>query len=112
MARRRAAPQSRPARFRGRAGRPNVLILFADDQRADTIAALGNATIRTPNLDRLASQGTAFTRTYCMGSLQGAVCVPSRAMLLTGRTLFHVKEDLEGQPTWPEAFAEQGIPPS
>jgi arylsulfatase A-like enzyme len=91
-----------------RAGRPNVLILLADDQRADTIAALGNTRIRTPNLDRLASQGTAFTRTYCMGSLQGAVCVPSRAMLLTGRTLFHVKEDLADQPTWPEAFAKEG----
>jgi arylsulfatase A-like enzyme len=88
--------------------RPNVLILFADDQRADTIAALGNPHIRTPNIDRLAVQGTAFTRTYCMGSLQGAVCVPSRAMLLTGRTLFRVKENLQGQPTWPEAFAKEG----
>jgi arylsulfatase A-like enzyme len=88
--------------------RPNVLILFADDQRADTIAALGNSQIRTPNLDRLVSQGTSFTRAYCMGSLQGAVCVPSRAMLLTGRTLFHVKDDLKGQPTWPEAFANAG----
>jgi arylsulfatase A-like enzyme len=91
-----------------RTKRPNVLVLFADDQRADTIAALGNSHIRTPNLDRLVSQGTSFTRTYCMGSLQGAVCVPSRAMLLTGRTLFHVKADLTGQPTWPEAFAKEG----
>jgi arylsulfatase A-like enzyme len=88
--------------------RPNVLILFADDQRADTIAALGNPNIRTPNIDGLAVQGTAFTRTYCMGSLQGAVCVPSRAMLMTGRTLFRIKEDLQGQPTWPEAFAKEG----
>ena len=37
--------------------RPNVLILLADDQRADTIAALGNSQIRTPNLDRLAEPG-------------------------------------------------------
>ena len=88
--------------------KPNVLILFADDQRADTIAALGNSQIRTPNLDGLASQGTAFTRAYCMGSLQGAVCVPSRAMLMTGRSLFHVKDNLAGQPTWPEAFAKAG----
>ena len=88
--------------------RPNVLILFTDDQRADTIAALGNPHIRTPNLDRLVRRGTAFTRAYCMGSLQGAVCVPSRAMLLTGRTLFRVKDDLAGQATWPEAFARAG----
>ena len=88
--------------------RPNVLILFADDQRADTIAALGNPHIRTPNLDRLAAHGTAFTRAYCMGSPHGAVCIPSRAMLLTGRTLFRVNDNLQGLPTWPEAFAKQG----
>ena len=88
--------------------RPNVLILFSDDQRADTIAALGNPHIRTPNLDRLVRRGTVFTRAYCMGSMQGAVCVPSRAMLLTGRTLFHVKDDLAGQATWPETFARAG----
>jgi arylsulfatase A-like enzyme len=102
-----AGAPSRAPGEESREKRPNVLILFADDQRADTIAALGNPHIRTPHLDRLASQGTAFTRAYCMGSLQGAVCVPSRAMLLTGRTLFHVKEDLAGQPTWPEAFAKE-----
>ena len=90
------------------ARRPNILILFSDDQRADTIAALGNPNIRTPNLDRLVRRGTTFTRAYCMGSMQGAVCVPSRAMLLTGRTLFHVKDDLVGQATWPEAFARAG----
>src|SRR4051812_12695512 len=55
--------------------RPNVLFLLADDQRADTLAALGNARIRTPNLDRLVREGTAFTRAYCMGAMQGAVCV-------------------------------------
>jgi len=88
--------------------RPNVLILFSDDQRADTIGALGNPIVRTPNLDRLTRRGTAFTRAYCMGSTQGAVCVPSRAMLLTGRSLFRVKGDLAGQAAWPEAFARAG----
>jgi hypothetical protein len=39
--------------------RPNVLFLFADDQRADTIHALGNEVIRTPNLDRLVGTGMA-----------------------------------------------------
>jgi arylsulfatase A-like enzyme len=89
-------------------GRPNVLFLFSDDQRADTIHALGNDLIETPNLDRLVSRGMVFTRAYCMGAQQGAVCVPSRAMLMTGRTLFHIKEDLEGQTTWPEMFAQAG----
>src|SRR4051794_12550006 len=88
--------------------RPNVLFLFSDDQRADTIAALGNKHIQTPNLDRLVREGTALTRAYCMGAQQGAVCVPSRAMLMTGRTLFRVATNLQGQPTWPEAFAKAG----
>jgi arylsulfatase A-like enzyme len=86
----------------------NVLFLFSDDQRADTIAALGNQHVQTPNLDRLVKNGTTFTRAYCMGSQQGAVCVPSRAMVLTGRTLFRVQEQLKGQATWPEAFARAG----
>jgi arylsulfatase A-like enzyme len=90
------------------APRPNVLFLFSDDQRADTIAALSNPHIRTPNLDRLVIEGTAFTRAYCMGAMQGAVCVPSRAMLMTGRTLFRVQEQLKDQRTWPEQFAAAG----
>src|SRR5690349_7035171 len=98
-----------PAGAAGRgAAPPNVLFLFSDDQRADTIRALGNAVIETPCLDRLVARGAAFTRAYCMGAQQGAVCVPSRAMLLTGRTLFRIKENMDGQPTWPEAFAKAG----
>lgn len=87
---------------------PNVLVLFSDDHRADTIAALGNRHIQTPHLDTLVRGGTTFTRAYCMGAMQGAVCVPSRAMLLTGRSLFRIKENMQGQDTWPEAFARAG----
>jgi arylsulfatase A-like enzyme len=90
------------------ARRPNVLFLFSDDQRADTLAALGNKHLATPNLDRLVREGTACTRAYCMGAMQGAVCVPSRAMLMSGRTLFRVNVNLKGQPTWPEMFRKAG----
>jgi arylsulfatase A-like enzyme len=90
------------------ARKPNILFLFSDDQRADTIAALGNQHIQTPNLDRLVQQGTTCTRAYCMGARQGAVCVPSRAMLMSGRTLFRVSEILKGQTTWPEKFQQAG----
>src|SRR5271155_5694370 len=76
-------------------GQPNVLFLFADDQRADTIAALGNSVIKTPNLDRLVKKGVAFDRAYMQGGMQGATCVPSRAMLLSGRSLFHIDEKLQ-----------------
>jgi arylsulfatase A-like enzyme len=88
--------------------RPNVLILFADDQRADTIGTLGNPAIRTPHLDRLARRGMAFDRAYMQGGLQGATCVPSRAMLLSGRSLFRIDERLLRDPTWPHAFGEAG----
>ena len=88
--------------------KPNVLIIVADDQRHDTIAALGNDHIRTPNLDRLAGDGFAFTSARCMGSQQGAVCVPSRAMLHTGRTLFHVPDDLAQFPMLGQVLQENG----
>jgi hypothetical protein len=58
------------------ADKPNILFIFNDDQRADTIAALGNPVIRTPNLDRLCRQGMAFTRAYMQGGFNGATCVP------------------------------------
>lgn len=87
----------------------NLLVLFSDDQRFDTIHALGNREIRTPNLDRLVERGFVFTHTFIMGSMQGAVCVPSRAMFLSGRTLWHVPENLAGVPTWPQVFREHGF---
>ena len=90
------------------ADRPNVLVLFNDDQRADTIAALGNPIIRTPNLDRLCQRGMAFTRAYMQGGFMGATCVPSRAMLLSGQSLFHVDVKLLRHETWPAAFGRAG----
>ncbi|MGC6566911.1 MAG: sulfatase-like hydrolase/transferase [Akkermansiaceae bacterium] len=69
----------------GEGKRPNFIFLFADDQRADTIGAHGNPHIITPNLDRLAEQGFSFRENYCAGSFSGAVCVASRAMLMTGK---------------------------
>ncbi|MGM9507507.1 sulfatase-like hydrolase/transferase [Larkinella sp. GY13] len=65
----------------------NVLVLYSDDQRYNTIHALGNDAIQTPNLDRLVKNGVAFTRAQTMGGLHGALCAPSRAMLHTGRYL-------------------------
>ena len=63
------------------AERPNVLWICTDQQRFDTIAALGNSRISTPNIDKLASEGVTFTRAYS----QSPVCTPSRAAFLTGR---------------------------
>jgi len=63
----------------------NVIILYSDDQTFRTIQALGNKEINTPNLDRLVKVGLTFQQAHVMGGHQGAVCIPSRAMLLTGR---------------------------
>lgn len=76
-------------------GKPNILLFFTDDQRFDTINALGNDQIHTPNLDALVRRGTTFTHAHIPGGTSGAVCMPSRAMLHTGRKLFHL--DREGQ---------------
>ena len=73
--------------------RPNVLFFLTDDQRFDTIAALGNKEIFTPNLDELVRNGTAFTQAHIPGGSVGAVCMPSRAMLNTGRTLYHIEKN-------------------
>ncbi len=88
--------------------KPNILFFFADDQRADTIAALGNPIIKTPNLDRVARRGVAFQRAYMQGGMNGATCVPSRAMLLSGRSLFRIDEKLIRDETWPAAFGRAG----
>ena len=90
------------------ATKPNILFFFADDQRADTIAALGNPVIKTPNLDRLTHRGVTFSRAYMQGGMGGATCVPSRAMLLSGQNLFHIDEKLMRNETWPESFAKAG----
>ena len=70
---------------------PNILLFFTDDQRFDTIRSLGNKHIITPHMDSLVRNGTTFTNAYIMGSMSGAVCVPSRAMLMSGRGLFHLE---------------------
>ncbi|MBL9184533.1 MAG: sulfatase-like hydrolase/transferase [Verrucomicrobiaceae bacterium] len=71
------------------AAKPNVLFLFADDFSYEAVRAFGHTDIDTPNLDRLAARGTTFTRAYNMGSWSGAVCVASRTMLISGRSVWN-----------------------
>jgi arylsulfatase A-like enzyme len=59
---------------------PNLLFIFTDEQRADTLAAYGNDKIEMPNLNRLADRSTVFERTY----ITQPVCTPSRASIMTG----------------------------
>jgi len=64
----------------GSTERPNVVILFTDDQGYGDLSGYGHPSIETPNIDSLADQGTRFT-----SFMTGAWCVPSRTQLLTGR---------------------------
>lgn len=85
---------------------PNILFLFADDMRRDALGAAGNADVRTPTLDALFARSQVFHRAYCMGSMHGAVCQPSRAMLMTGRTLYRAPLQLNDVPLMPSTFAD------
>lgn len=92
--------------------KPNILFLFTDDQRFSAIGALYNREVKTPNMDKLVRGGMAFTEAHIMGSMSGAVCMPSRAMLMCGRTLFHLKGRGETIPpehvTLPEHLKKHG----
>ncbi len=80
------------ASFGESAEKPNVLFLLADDFTYEAISAFGHTDIETPNLDRLVKRGTTFTHAYNMGSWSGAVCVASRNMLLTGRSVWRAEK--------------------
>jgi arylsulfatase A-like enzyme len=62
------------------AGRPNVLVVITDDQRWDALSCAGHTLLKTPNLDRLAAEGTRFANAFVTTSL----CSPSRASMLSG----------------------------
>ena len=96
---------------------PNFIFIYTDDQRFDTVSSLGNNEIYTPNLDKLASQGTAFSHTYNMGAWHGAICVASRAMIITGKSVWKAKDEIENlsnsdyysiNRTWPKLLSNNG----
>lgn len=92
--------------------KPNVIIVYTDDHRYTGIHALGGMPVKTPNMDRLAEDGIAFTKTYLQGAFSGATCIPSRAMLLTGRHLFSLdgigRNIPESHTTMGEWFKKKG----
>lgn len=75
--------------------RPNFLFIITDDQNAQTLRIYNPATpLQTPVLDRLAAEGMVIDGAYGMGSFVSAVCVPSRHMIKSGRTLWHLPATL------------------
>lgn len=89
---------------------PNILHIHADDHRADGLHALGTELLQTPNLDSLVASGMTFTRAYTMGSMVGGVCLPSRTMMLTGKSWLRIPKDKEGDPaaTLPKVLSAAG----
>lgn len=89
---------------------PNIVVLMSDQHRADMMGCAGDPAVRTPTMDRLASEGVRFSRALC----QGPLCMPARASLLTERYVrdhgvfqnnSEVSFDL---PTGPQALREAG----
>lgn len=95
---------SSPAVF-SQPNRPNFVILHTDDQRFDTIRALGNGALQTPTMDRLAARGVTFTQATTQGGLTGAICMPSRAQMLTGLNVFQAHKAIVDHPATPDASA-------
>jgi arylsulfatase A-like enzyme len=95
-------------------GKPNILHIHADDHRADGLRALGNKILQTPNLDALVERGTSFTHCYTMGSMSGAVCQPSRTMMLTGKSWLRIPpartslKELDASTFTPRVLASAG----
>jgi len=76
---------------RGQAKRPNILFILADDQSPFDLKLYNpDSTLETPVLDKLAAEGMVFDGAYHMGSWSGAVCTPSRHMIMSGRTVWHL----------------------
>ena len=104
------AMTSSPAAAEGK--RPNVLFIIADDLTATALSCYGNKICQTPNIDRLAAQGTRFTRAFC----NATYCGPSRASLLTGYYphatgvfgYVSPRPAIGDRATWPQHFKNAG----
>jgi choline-sulfatase len=87
------------------AKRPNFLFILVDDQSPfDLTCYDAESRLETPHIDRLAREGMVLDGAYHMGSFVGAVCTPSRHMIMSGRTVWHL-------PTAPEAIQKGLCPP-
>ena len=95
------------------AEKPNVLFIISDDLTSTALGCYGNQVCKTPNIDRLAMEGTRFTRAYC----QATFCGPSRASLMFGYYPYASKatgytsgrkEVGEDKDSWAQHFKKNG----
>ncbi|MES2596363.1 MAG: sulfatase-like hydrolase/transferase [Verrucomicrobiota bacterium] len=93
------------------AARPNILFILVDDQSAFDLKMYNpKSTLETPNLDKLAKEGMVFDGAYHMGSSLGAVCTPSRHMIMCGRTVWHLPVSPWAAKTSPPNLEQNTIP--
>jgi choline-sulfatase len=94
------------------AERPNIIVIFSDDHALQAIGAYGSPHVKTPNIDRIATEGAIFRNTFCTNS----ICAPSRAVLLTGK-YNHLNGQMDNrtdtridtwQPSFPKYLKENG----
>ncbi len=92
------------------APRPNILFIIADDQSPLDLKIYNDKSeLETPNIDQLAAQGIVFDGAYHMGSWSGAVCTPSRHMVMCGRTVWHLPNK-RGRKSNPNATKPSLVP--
>ncbi|WP_299534408.1 sulfatase-like hydrolase/transferase [Ulvibacterium sp.] len=77
---------------KGESPQPNIIFIFADDMTYSALHAWGNDEVETPNLDRLVKNGTSFTHAFNMGGWNGAICVASRSMIISGRSIWDAQK--------------------
>jgi arylsulfatase A-like enzyme len=88
--------------------KPNIVLILADDLRLDALGCYGNGYVKTPNIDNLAKNGVKFENTYIAGGDQGAICSPSRAMLLTSKSYHRISNRTKGDMTLPKLLKMNG----
>ncbi len=89
--------------------RPNILFIIVDDQSPFDLKVYDpNSICDTPNINRLAAEGMTFDGAYHMGAYVGAVCTPSRHMVMTGRTVWHLPHG-PGKKTCPPNYEQYAM---
>jgi arylsulfatase A-like enzyme len=86
------------------APKPNILLIFADDWGWGDLSCHGHPYVKTPHIDRLAREGTDFTRF----TVASGVCSPSRAAVMTGH--FPARYNIDGHFAWPKNNAKRNMP--
>ena len=91
--------------------RPNILFIIADDQSPFDLKVYNpKSELQTPNIDRIAESGMVFDSAHHMGAWVGGVCTPSRHMIMSGRTLWHIP-DKPGRIMNPHVTNPKLVPP-